>query len=55
MARHPEHPGDPYTIPVVVKMNAQAIETLDRLRGTTGRSTFLRELLRAEARRQRGK
>lgn len=53
MPRHPDHAGDPYTIPVVVKMNPEAIAVLDRLRGRLPRSAFLRTLLRAEAERQR--
>jgi Asp-tRNA(Asn)/Glu-tRNA(Gln) amidotransferase C subunit len=51
MARPVSHGGEAYTIPVVVKMNPEGIRVLDRLRADVPRSTYLRELLRAEARR----
>ena len=52
MPRHADHPGKPYTIPVVVKMNPEAISVLDKLRGKTPRGAYMRDLLRAEAKRQ---
>jgi hypothetical protein len=51
--RHTEHSGSSYTISVMVKLNAEALDVLDHLRGNIPRSTFLRNLLRAEARRVR--
>jgi hypothetical protein len=51
MPRHPAHAGEPYKIPVVVKMNPEGIKVLDRLRGSTPRGTYLRGLLKAELRR----
>lgn len=53
MARPVKHSGGAYTIPVVMKVNPEALAVLDRLRGQTPRGAFLRELLRAESRRQR--
>ena len=35
---------------ITIRVNAQDLATLDRLRGTTERSTYLRQLLRAAAR-----
>lgn len=52
MPRHPDHSGGPYRQVVAVKLNPEALAVLDRLRGTTPRATYLRDLLRAEARRQ---
>jgi hypothetical protein len=52
MARPIRHPGQAYNIPVVVKMNPEGIEVLDKLRGQVPRGTFLRDLLRAEAKRR---
>lgn len=55
MARPKNHSGEAYSILVAVKLNPEALAHLDRLRGDTPRSTFLRELLRAEVRRTRKK
>lgn len=52
MPRHEPHPGGDYTKLVAVKLNDEAIAVLDKLRGQTPRSSYFRELLRAEARRQ---
>ena len=53
MPRHEPHPGGDYTKPVVVKLNEEALKVLDKLRGKTPRSTYLRGLLRDEAKRVR--
>jgi geranylgeranyl pyrophosphate synthase len=53
MPRHQEHNGGAYTKIVAVKMNDEAIGQLDRLRGETPRSTYFRELLRAEVNRNK--
>jgi hypothetical protein len=53
MARPITHTGQAYTIPVIVKLNPEGLKVLDRLRGQTPRSAYLRELLKAEARRQK--
>lgn len=52
MARPITHAGGPYTTPVVVKMNTEALAALDRLRGDTPRGAYLRDLLRAESKRR---
>ena len=40
------HGGGAYTIPIVVKFNEEGLKVLDKLRGKTGRSTYLRDLVR---------
>ena len=53
MSRPVKHPGGAYNIVIPMKVNAEALAVLDRLRGDTPRSTFLRELIRAENKRRR--
>ena len=53
MARPVKHSGGAYVIPIVTKLNPEALAVLDRLRGDTPRGAFLRELLRAESKRRR--
>lgn len=52
MARPIKHPGQAYTIPVVVKLNPEGIQVLDKLRGELPRGAYLRGLLKAEAKRR---
>ena len=53
MPRHDPHAGGKYVKQVMVKLNEEALAVLDKLRGGTPRSTYFRDLLRAEAKRQR--
>jgi hypothetical protein len=53
MPRHEPHTGDPYTKLVAVMLNQQGLDVLDRLRGRKSRSAYLRDLIKAEARRDR--
>lgn len=46
MPRHPAHGGDSYTTPLMIKVNKQMLEVLDKNRGELSRSAFMRELLR---------
>lgn len=52
MPRHEGHPGSPYTIPVVMKMNPEGLRVLDRLRGKTARGAYLRRLVKEENKRK---
>lgn len=52
MGRHPEHPGSPYDIVIVVRLNSETLEVLDRLREGVPRSKYLRELMLAEDKRR---
>lgn len=53
MPRPVNHPGSAYKIPVMVKLNPEALAALDKLRGKTPRSTYMRDLLRADMRSKR--
>jgi hypothetical protein len=53
MVRPKNHAGGAYSIPVMVKMNAEGLAVLDKLRGEIPRGTYLRGLLKQEAQRDR--